>query len=147
ELRRLAVGETASPAVEQEVSLARRLAHVTNSVVERFVAEVGEAYTRIAALDLTSIHADGLGSLGHAALDLGAVVVGVILAMWVLRLLAAIVYARASRWVMRAGPGVRPWLRRGAAALGCSALDLVIVAVGWVVGYVIALFVVGEGGR
>ncbi len=147
ELRRLAAGETPVPPAGQEVSLARRVAHVTNSVVERFVAEVGEAYARIAALDLTSIRAEGLGSLGHAALDLGAVVVGVILAMWVLRLLAATVYARASAWVTRAGSGVRPWVRRGAAALGCSALDLLIVAVGWVVGYVIALFVVGEGGR
>lgn len=147
ELRRLATGEAVAPAAAQEVSLARRVAQATNSVVERFVAEIGEAYARISAFNLTSIRADGLGVLGHAALDLGAVVVGVIVVMWILRLLAGIAYARASAWVTRGGTRTRPWLRRGIAALGCSALDLLIVAVGWIVGYVIALFFVGEGGR
>lgn len=147
ELRRLS-GELelpASPAAE-DVSIVRQLARKTNAFAEGIVAELGEAYDRVAGFDMRQLSSQGVRNLGQAVLDLGMVVLGVVLVMWVLRLAASVAYSRASRWVTTGASGSRPWLRRVIAAIGCSILDLLIVAVGWVVGYIIALFVMGDAG-
>ncbi|MEO3387569.1 mechanosensitive ion channel domain-containing protein [Mesorhizobium sp. CAU 1741] len=147
ELRRLSGAVDAPvPPVAEEVSVARRIAGITNALAEGFVAEIGEAYDRIAGLEMRAVSSDGVRELGQAALDLAVVVVGVIATLLILRLAATMVYRRASDWVTGAS-GPRVWLKRIIAALGCSILDLAIVVVGWVVGYLVALFVMGEGGR
>jgi moderate conductance mechanosensitive channel len=148
ELRRLSGGMVEAPAapVAEEVSLARQIARTTNAVAETVVAEIGAAFERMTSFNLRSVSPEGIRDLGQAALDLGVVIVGVILVLWLLRLGASTIYRRASDWVTQhAGP--RQWLRRVIAAIGCSLIDLVIVVLGWVVGYVVALFVMGEGGR
>lgn len=146
ELRRLAAGEASSAAPEaQDVSLARQIADVTSNAAEGVVTQISAAYDRIR--DLNSISSQGMANLARAAFDLGIVIVVVIGILWLARMLASSVYQRVSNWVLAPG-GPNPWLKRGLAAFGCSLLDLVTVAVGWVVGYAVALSILGnETGR
>ncbi len=144
ELRRLAGEvEIAAPPAE-DISLSREIARFTHGFAEQAVAEIGEAYDRVVNFDSVAVTAEGVVDLTQAAFDLAFVIVVVVAVMWAARLPASWVYRRASDWVLASRE--RPWLRRSVAAISCSMLDLIIVAVGWVVGYLAALFVVGEGG-
>ncbi|MDZ5699802.1 mechanosensitive ion channel domain-containing protein [Chelativorans sp. M5D2P16] len=144
ELRRLAAGDAVPAETEtQDVSLARQIADLTSTAAEGFVTELDAAYDRILDLDLDTLSSTGMANLARGAFDLGVVVAVVIAILWLARTLARSVYRRASDWVLVPDrPGT--WLRRWLAALGCSLLDLVTVAVGWVAGYAIALFVLGD---
>ncbi|MEO3998824.1 mechanosensitive ion channel domain-containing protein [Mesorhizobium sp. CAU 1732] len=148
ELRRLAgerVETTPTPAPES-VSFARRLAGMTHYAAERVVAEIAGIYHQVAAFDRSAVSAQAASEFGSALLELIVVIVIVAAAIWLLRSIAARLYARSSAWVER-GDGKRLWLRRGGAALSCGLVDFAIVLAGWLIGYAAALFVLGEGGR
>ncbi|WEX09052.1 mechanosensitive ion channel domain-containing protein [Chelativorans sp. AA-79] len=149
ELRRLAAGEVSPAAPEtQDLSLARQIANTTNDISEEIVSEVGIAYDSIMRLDIGSISSQGMANLARAAFDLGVVILVVLGILWLSRMLVRPVYRRASDWVLAPGGGPSPWLKRYLAALGCGMLDLLIVAIGWVAGYAVAIFLlVNETGR
>ncbi len=146
ELRRLAAGTAEAAAPAADASIARRIAIATNAAAERIVTEMSALYDRIFGSGSTRFSAAGMMELSQAALEIGVVVAVVVILLWLLRAAASRVYARASAWVMGRN-GLRPWMRRGLAAIGCSLLDLGIVLVAWVAGYLVALFVFGESGR
>lgn len=147
ELRRLAA-ETAETgaAPAEDISIARQIAVATNAIAETIVVEMSTLYDRVFGTGSIRFSADRMIDFGRAVVEIGVVIAVVVLLLWLLRGAASYVYARASAWVLRRD-GLRPWMRRGMAAIGCGLLDLGIVLLAWVAGYLVALFVLGESGR
>ncbi len=152
ELRRLASGEdtrpsgteTATPAEEESVSLPQRIADFTQGVAEGTVSELTAATHALRELDMTGNGA--LASLAAASLDLAVVIVVTIILFLILRRLAAPLFRRASEWA--AQPGSAPQLiRRTIAVVAGAIVDVLVVLLAWVGGYLCTLFLVGDTGE
>ncbi|WP_430010213.1 mechanosensitive ion channel domain-containing protein [Methylophaga lonarensis] len=151
QLRLMADGQspeqsTRDVASEEEVpSLARQLASNTQNVAQELVQKVGEGLQAI--WQIRSIVSDN-GWLSTLSLlfSLSIVIATTLLLFWGLRLAARPLFARAN---LLAAPGRGPnlMLRRVVAVTVSALLDVAIVLLAWVTGYVIALFVVGETGK
>lgn len=72
-----------------------------------------------------------------------AVTIGLFL---VLRLVSRPVFAVINRWALNGG-GRSPMLRKLVAVTGSAVLDVLVIVLAFVVGYVVALFVLGSAGE
>lgn len=148
ELRRLASGEpdgeAAAEEAEEGATLPQRIADATQHVAEATVRELNDAFTALRTVDLRGEDQD-FTALGAAALDLLVVIVVTVAAFILLRRLARGLFSRANRWALE--PGVMPpILRRTIAVLAAAVVDLAVVVLAWVTGYVLALAFIGETG-
>jgi len=134
--------EEATPVVADEPGpLTERLAEFTRTLAEDTVAEVMAA---IQALDPRGGAVDW-DAIAVAGVDLALVVVPTIVLFIVLRWLEQPLFRRLSGWGMQ---GNQAWRfgRHYVAAFLCAFSDLLVVAVTWICGYALALFVVGDAG-
>ncbi len=128
------------------VSLPRRVADLTQGVAEGLVSEFREAAAVLGRLEVAEAAA-GLAAIGPIALELGVVVLVTLTAFFLFRRLARPLFARASHWVLASGREGFGVLRRAVAVLAAAAVDLVIIILAWVIGYALALFVLGDAGE
>ena len=129
---------------EESVSLPRRIAMVTQNFAEQVVNQFNEAVTALRTSDV-SMDGASLAAIGLAALNLGGVIVVTVVAFFGLRRIAKPLFDKASLWAADAegGAGI---LRRAVAIVYSAVLDILVVVLAWVAGYVLALFVFGETG-
>ena len=151
ELRRTeaAGAEQADEALEEEpaLSLPRRIADTTQGIAEGFVSEFREAGAAIGGMRWGDTTA-AFTALGPAVLDLGLVIAVTVGAFLLLRRLARPLFAGASRWAAGEGADARFLLiRRATAVVVAAVVDFVVIALAWVVGYALALFVLGDAGE
>ncbi|EKV29805.1 Potassium efflux system KefA protein [Caenispirillum salinarum AK4] len=148
DLRRLAapaVEEAAEAAAAPDPSLARQIATMTKGIAEQVIVQAQGVWT-----GLTEMFNGGgrdLAQLSEWAANLAIVIATVLVLFFVLRRAVRPAYARADRWVMAQQEGERRWVHRIIAIGGTALLDLVVVLVAWVGGYVLALTWLGTAGR
>ncbi len=153
DLRALAAGE--SPAstegaaseepTEERISPARRIADTSRDFAERFVGEitdgvnaVGNVFSGGGALNL-----DELIETGISLLIVIAVTVGLLL---VLRLAIRPLFAMANRWALQ-DAARSAMLRKLVAVVGAAVLDVAVILLAYVGGYLVALFALGITGE
>lgn len=127
-------------------SLPRQIADFTQGIAEGFVSEFREAGEVLGGIRFDGAGA-GLAALGPVALELGLVIAAAIVAFFVLRRLARPIFARASAWAQSgAQTGGMGLLRTAVAVIGAAVVDLIVIVLAYLVGYALALFVLGEPG-
>lgn len=127
-----------------QVSLSRRIAARTQNIAERLAGEFSEAMTAARAVGATREVA--WGTVAAAAVDLGAVVIAVLAAFFLLRGAATGFYRRVDRWAGDIADLAAPLLRKTGAVAVAATMDLLIVFAAWILGYAVALFALGESG-
>lgn len=147
DLRRLATpaadAAAVAPAV-QDPSLAREIATMTKGVAEQAVTQAVAVWQGLA--DMVSGGGRDLSQLAGWAGDLALVIATVLVLFFVLRGAVRPVYGRADRWVMTR-EGDRRWVRKVIAIAGTALIDLAVLLIAWVAGYVLALTWLGTAGR
>ncbi|MCK8515119.1 mechanosensitive ion channel [Methylonatrum kenyense] len=138
--------EEAAPSGQDEdtVSLPRRIAMVTQGFAEQVVDQFNQALVALRSSDV-SMDGVSLAAMSWAALNLGGVILITVGAFLALRRLAKPLFDKASLWAA-AAEGSAGLLRRAAAIVYSAVLDILVVVLAWVAGYVVALFVFGETG-
>ncbi|WP_111655532.1 mechanosensitive channel protein [Isoalcanivorax indicus] len=157
ELERLAEGDVALPEVAvadvdmalapsgqtlEQVSLARRIANSTQDFAQGIVSEFSGGVDAVTALG-SARDALNMPEIARALGNLGLVILATLILFFVFRRLARPLFGRANRWV-KTKPSL---MRRGVGIIGASALDLMVVLLAWISGYLVALFVIGEPGE
>ena len=151
ELRGAAADTDAAAQTEQEaapaaLTLPRRIADFTQGIGEGFVSEFREAGRALASIRFDQFGA-GLAAIAPAALALGIVIAATVGAFLLLRRLARPLFSRASEWAMAGGAADgMGLLRRAVAVIGAAVVDLVVIVLAYLVGYGVALFVLGDAG-
>ena len=149
ELRRLAAGveapaETTEQA-EETYSLPRQIANITQGVAETAAAELSSAVGALRELDLTSPDGE-LAAFGAIVLDLAIVIAVTVALFLILRRLAAPLFRRASGWAMEAGQAPQI-VRRTVAVVFAAVVDILVVLLAWVGGYLVTLLFIGGSGE
>lgn len=148
DLRRMAAESEAasapSGAQAGEESLPDRLAAGTRLAAEQLFREFGQAVDALAAIG--SGPATDWDAVGREVLQLGSLIVVTVLVFVGLRRLVRPLFARAGAWVDR-GDGGAALLRRTGAVVFAAAVDGVNLLLAWVVGWLLAMFVLGDAGR
>ncbi len=151
QLRRLGENDTAEAIAGEQApeSVARRIANFTQSVAQGTVSESSAAFDAIGASWQRVTQADPNALLWE--LGQFAVLIAVTLAVLVLARTAAGFAFRAldsQAGLARTGgvPIALAWMRRSLAIAGAAVVDLATIAIAWLVGYGVALFVLGESG-
>jgi len=144
-------------AAEAHPSLPTRIARGTQLFLAGMAADAGRAVDELSALASgTGMPPQRRDTLVAELLGLAAVAAATIAAFLLLRALAARAYARIDRWVAnpppasgaaaRHGAATAAMLRRGAAMLGALAIDIVIVLLAGLAGYLAGLYGPGQRG-
>jgi moderate conductance mechanosensitive channel len=118
-----------------------RLATWTQAFAEDFVAQF------VAAVTALDPRADVIAwdEVMASLFDVGMVVVPTVLLFMALRWLERPLFRRAGVWGMQ-GTGAAGVARRTVAIGGSALSDALVILIAWVLGYVLALFVLGERG-
>ncbi|WNK20476.1 mechanosensitive ion channel [Halomonas piscis] len=129
----------------EEVSLPRQVAEVTS----RIVSDVGEHFQQLAVLGRGLFSGEGTGSFDtaafvSAAINLGLVIVATFLLFIACRRLAKPLFTRISSWSRRGE--YTPVLRLVTCVIIAALIDVLIVALAYVGGNLIATFAVGQTG-
>ncbi|MEX2333344.1 MAG: hypothetical protein WD600_03740, partial [Pseudohongiella sp.] len=153
DLRALATGEspavaaadTPAPQVEERTSPAGRIAETSREFAESFVSELSNGVAALAALFSgdQSLNMDDALSATINLLVVVAVTVGLFL---LLRLLVRPFFASASRWALQ-DTGRSAMLRKLVAVVGSAILDVGVILLAFLGGYVVALFALGTPGE
>ena len=141
-----ALEDEASPSGQDEdaVSLPRRVAMVTQTFAEQVVTQFTEAVETVRSSEV-ALDAASMVTLAWAALNLGGVILITVGVFLVLRRLAKPLFDRSGIWAAGA-EGSAALFRRSVAIVYSAVLDILVVVLAWVAGYVVALFVFGETG-
>ncbi len=144
ELHRLAAEESPESGSDERESLATRLAQLTQLVAQQLVNEF-----------VTSAEAVGTlirGETGLALMDAVAAATGTALLILatlgiflLMRFMVRGIFQRLDRWSRRR-PVYSPLLRRGLAVVAAIGVDVFVILVAWILGYLFALFVLGARG-
>lgn len=147
ELRRAASGETVSmaePESDAPKAFSRVLAEATQSFAQGLATEISDALVSLSELG------SGAGSVNYA--EIGSIVLNLVLVIAatlfvfiVLRRFAQPLFAKIGIWATQP-TSLSPLLRQTVAVLIGGIVDLAAVALAWVGGYLVALFLVGETG-
>ena len=144
-LRGAARDDAQATAEEEEAfSLPRQIANITQGIAEGTVTELNAAVAAIRDVNLGD--GDNLAEFGMAALDLALVVAITVALFFLLRRLSAPLFRRDSDWALQ-GSAVSQTVRRTIAVVLAAALDVIIVVLAWVGGYVVTLLFVGGTGE
>ena len=146
----LAAQEAAGEPTPADTSLARRLAETTSGVA----SDLGQQFTALThALSTLFTSADpdagpqiSMAEITDAALNLALVIVATFATFVILRSLARPLFSRVSHWSQHSG-GRSPLLRIILAVAFAALIDVVVVALAYVGGNLIATFAIGETGE
>ncbi|MFO7857611.1 MAG: mechanosensitive ion channel, partial [Ectothiorhodospiraceae bacterium] len=126
-----------------EPGLAEQIASAARTTAQAVAAQFRDTVAAVTGLALPG--AVNWGAVGAAALQLGLLIGGTLALSFALRWLGRLPYSRADRWVLDGKAGTQ-LLRRLAGAGITGAIDATGVAVAWLGGWGVALFVLGEPG-
>ncbi|KAA9010694.1 mechanosensitive ion channel domain-containing protein [Histidinibacterium aquaticum] len=129
---------------EEEISLGRRLALLTQGAAERIAGEAAGLWRSLGAAPsvFDGLAGDQVGVLLGAAQELLVAIVVTIAAYLVLRRLAIPLYRRMGERAETAG-----FARRLLIFLGSGLIDILVVLVAWALGYAAITSLVGEFGQ
>lgn len=149
ELRQLSAAatepeEAVAAATAEEVSFARRVALSTQVVAQNFIGEFSEGLAALRAL-ISGGQGPDIQGLLAAAINLALVIISTIVLFLVLRGLARPLFRAADRWATKESGGSK-LLRRTMAVVGSAFIDFAVIALAYIGGYLLALFVVGNVG-
>ncbi|MDX1464789.1 MAG: mechanosensitive channel protein [Halomonas sp.] len=140
---------TATAAEAETPSLPRQLAQATS----RIAGDVGTQLSNVAEAvsGLFSGSAEAAGSFDMAAfteatINLGLVILATLVLFLVIRRLAKPVFTRISQWSLN-GQGLNPVLRLVLCVALAAVIDVLVVALAYVGGNLVATFAVGETGE
>jgi moderate conductance mechanosensitive channel len=150
-LRRQAAAEpelAIDPAPAGPVSLPRQLAELTSRVVSDIGSEVQNLYGVVAGLftaetDTAAIDWEGFLT---AAINLGLVIAATFALFLLFRRLSRPLFSRLSQWSLK-GNGLNPIIRLVLCVVIAALIDVLVVALSYVGGNLIATFAVGETGE
>ncbi|MEX1198940.1 MAG: mechanosensitive ion channel domain-containing protein [Pseudohongiellaceae bacterium] len=155
ELREVAAGEgrtSSDPVADgsgieatEEISMARRVATVSQGIAQSFVTEFSSGVAAIRELGSGGPSLD-ISGLISAATDLLVVIAATVGLFLVLRWMARPLFSMANRWALT-GSGKGNLLRRLVAVVGSALIDLVIILLAYLSGYLLTLFALGEPGE
>lgn len=139
-------GADEAPAEEAEapVSVSRRIARATESLAEGLAAEFSSAFGAFAQAGEATASVDWK-ALGTASVDLIVVVIAVIAVFMVLRRLCLPLYGKLDGWSQQPAR-TSALLRKTSAVLLATGVDAVLIVVAWVVGFLLAIYVLSEPG-
>lgn len=152
QLRRLGEHDTATALAEDPPpeSIARRIAGLTQSVAQGMVGESSAAFHAIGASWQRLMQADPNALLWL----LGEFAILVVATLLVFRLgssMAGFAFRALDHQAgvarLHGAPMALAWLRRTLATSGAVALDIALIALAWLVGYAITLFILGTAGE
>jgi len=148
ELRRqAAAAQEAAPdaATEAEsVSVSRRIAQATESLAESLATEFSSALGAFSQAGAATADVDWK-ALASASVDLVVVVVAVLAVFMVLRRLCVPLYRRLDHWSQQPAE-TSALLRKAVAVLLAAAVDAILIVAAWVVGFLLAIYVLSEPG-
>lgn len=147
ELRRTAGGEAAATtAVEEDAprAFSRVLAEATQSFAQGLATEISDALVSLSELS-TGTDAVNYAELGSAALNLALVIAATLFVFVMLRRFAQPLFARIGHWALQP-TRLSPLFRQTIAVLFGGLVDVAAVALAWISGYLVALFLVGDIG-
>jgi small conductance mechanosensitive channel len=138
-----AEAETAE-APKETVSLSRRIARSTQGLAQQLAGELSEAAAAFSTAGGAAAQTDWR-ALARASVDLLLVIVAVVVAYFVIRRLCVPLYARLDRWSRRTAES-SALLRKSVAVLAATGVDIVLIVVAWVAGFVLAIYALSEPG-
>lgn len=150
ELRRVSSGtEAGGELAETEdsdapASLSRVMADATQNFAQGLVSEVSAAFAALSEIGTGDEQAD-YAELSDNALRLLLVIIATIVVFLALRRAARPVFARTSAWALKPSTG-SALLHQALAVIAAAIVDFLVIALAWVTGYLVALFLVGETG-
>ncbi|OHV07858.1 mechanosensitive channel protein [Kushneria phosphatilytica] len=141
--------KTSADTSAEAMSLPRQVASITQSFAENVGSMVTGAIAAIGSLGsssaVSSEPAFDMSAFLGALFEFALVVVGTVVAFFILRRLASPLFARAGHWVQR-DDGPSYLLKRTVAIVLSLLLDVVVILLACVVGYAIGLFGAGDQG-
>ena len=137
--------DEAGPAEPAIASLPAHVAELTRTAVEGFIAQLSAAAEALGAAETTGPAVDW-ERVGMLAANLAVVIAATIILFAVLRWLSRAPVHRLGEWAARAD-GQLPVVRRAVAVVGASLLNGIAIAIAWVVGHVVALYLTGPPGE
>ncbi len=138
-------GALASAEDDAPVPFSRVLADTTQTYAQSLVSDLGAALSALSDLGSQEQPVD-YAALSDGGLNLVLVIVATLIVFLMLRRLARPLFHRFSVWAQKPAQG-SALLRRSVAVVGAAGVDFIVVALAWVTGYAIALFVVGGAGE
>ncbi|KAA0875259.1 mechanosensitive ion channel domain-containing protein [Nitrincola tapanii] len=155
ETRQRLIGELrgmASPSLEADtmppstqISLARQIADQTQTIAEELVTQIMSGIEAVGSL--FNAESELLwSSIGTVFLHLAYVVVATLVAFYLLRRLITPLFRTLSLWAENTQSPAALLIRLAAVVLA-ALVDLVVIGLAWVVGYGVALLLVGELGE
>ncbi|KAA0010939.1 mechanosensitive channel protein [Billgrantia pellis] len=131
-----------------EMSLPRELAELTSGIVSDIGGEVRNLFDVVVGLFTadTDTSAIDFGAIVTAAINLGLVIVATFALFLILRSLTRPLFARLSRWSQQSN-GMTPVLRLVLCVVLAALADVLVVALAYVGGNLIATFAIGESGE
>ncbi|MDR5866369.1 mechanosensitive ion channel domain-containing protein [Halomonas koreensis] len=142
-----AAPQAEAPAAVAEPSLPRRLAEFTSRIAGDLGAQVGQLAEVLGGLFQGGLPGEGvdLAALASATLNLGLVILATVALFVAIRRLARPLFARLSQWSLN-GRGLQPLLRLVLGVALAALIDVLVVALAYVGGNLVATFAVGESG-
>ncbi|MDN3556097.1 mechanosensitive channel protein [Halomonas maura] len=135
-----AASEAASP------SLPRQLAETTSRIVGELGSQLGRVLDAVSGLFEAPPGAFDLSAFTSAAINLGLVILATLALFLAVRRLARPLFTRLSQWSLT-GRGLQPQLRLVLCVAVAALIDVLVVALAYVGGNLVATFAVGESGE
>ncbi|WP_067560671.1 mechanosensitive ion channel domain-containing protein [Halofilum ochraceum] len=144
DLRRVAAEHEGAPETATTApSLPERIAAASQAMASQVVGQFQQALAALQSIG--SGPAIDWAAVGQDAWDLGLLILGTAAAFLLLRLFARRLFARVGGWAAN-GQGAAALLRRFWGVLLAVLIDAGVIALGWLAGWAIALFALGESG-
>nr|WP_108446083.1 mechanosensitive channel protein [Halomonas denitrificans] len=144
-----AAASAAAEASAEAPSLPRQLAQATSRIAGEVGTQLAEAAEAIGELfagsDGASAEID-MAAVGDAAINLGLVILATVALFLIIRALAKPVFGRISQWSLN-GQGLNPVVRLVLCVALAALIDVLVVALSYVGGNLVATFAVGEAGE
>ncbi|MEQ6889598.1 mechanosensitive channel protein [Halomonas sp. CS7] len=140
---------SAASAAAEAPSLPRQLAQATSRIAGEVGTELASAMEAVSGLLSGSAEATAdvdMAAIGEAALNLGLVILATVVLFLVIRRLAKPIFTRISQWSLT-GQGLNPVLRLVLCVALAALIDVLVVALAYVGGNLVATFAVGETGE
>nr|WP_086830723.1 mechanosensitive channel protein [Halomonas aestuarii] len=138
----------ASSAAAEKPSLPRQLAQATSQIagdVGTQLSNVAEAVSGLFSGSAEAASSFDMAAFTEATINLGLVILATVVLFLIIRRLAKPVFTRISQWSLN-GQGLNPVLRLVLCVALAALIDVLVVALAYVGGNLVATFAVGETG-